>query len=64
MSMISARYSSHLQSNVSDVGEPDPVRCCGPKVAIDEVWRDRQAMTAVGNAVRPGHDGADAVPMR
>lgn len=51
--------------NVGDIGEPDPVRRCGGKVAIDEVRRDRQAMTAVGgpNPARRSHDGADTVPM-
>src|SRR4051812_8484511 len=49
--------------DVGDVGEPDPVWRSGAKAALEQIWRDRQIMTAVGGAHPPwpGHDGANAV---
>src|SRR6266852_2685362 len=49
--------------DVGDVGEPDPVRCGGDEVALEQVRGDREVVTAVGGAHPswPRHDGPDAV---
>src|ERR1700754_481319 len=49
--------------NVGDVGEPDLVRRGGDEVALKQVRRDREVVTAVGSAHPswPRHDGPDTV---
>src|SRR5882757_1666871 len=49
--------------DVGDVGEPDPVRRSGGKVALEQVRGDREIVTAVGGTHPswPRHDGANAV---
>src|ERR1700726_2805433 len=49
--------------DVGDVGEPDPVRRGGDEVAPEQVWGDREVVTAVGGTHPswPRHDGPDAV---
>src|SRR5919112_1421537 len=49
--------------DVSDVGEPDPVRCGGDEVALEQVRGNGEVVTAVGSAHPswPRHDGPDAV---
>src|SRR3954470_4963379 len=49
--------------DVSDVGEPDPVRRGGDEVALEQVRGNREVVTAVGGAHPswPCHDGPDAV---
>src|SRR5882724_3503376 len=49
--------------DVGDVGEPDPVRRSGGKVALEQVWGDREIVTAIGGTHPswPRHDGANAV---
>src|ERR1700692_759395 len=49
--------------DVGDVGEPDLVRRGGDEVALKQVRRDREVVTAVGGAHPswPRHDGPDTV---
>src|SRR4051794_15117790 len=49
--------------DVGDVGEPDPVRCSGDKVPIEQVRGDREIVMAVGSTHPswPRHNGANAV---
>jgi hypothetical protein len=49
--------------DVSEVGEPDPVRRGGDEVALEQVRGDREVVTAIGGA-HPSwrcQDGPDAV---
>src|ERR1700746_115775 len=52
-----------ISLDVGDVGEPDPVRCGGDEVALEQVRGDREVVTAVGGAHPswPCHDGPDTV---
>lgn len=52
-----------ISLDIGDVGEPDVVRRGGDEVALEQVRRDREIVTAVGDAhpSRPRHDGSDTV---
>src|SRR4029078_581980 len=52
-----------ISLDVSDVGEPDPVRRCSDEVALEQIRGDREVVTAVGGAHPswPRHDGSDTV---
>jgi len=49
--------------DISHIGKPDPVWRSGSEVAVEQVRRDREVMTAVGgpDPPQPRHDGSDSV---